>query len=111
MRAISTKLETLSSTTSTAASFGIVGLRMGWVSDTAGFGSDICAPCQKSLDLLCQDVDVDRFLNVTVAPRFERLFTIAAHYIRGNGHDRDLCEFFHRLDLRCKGIAVHVRHV
>src|SRR5690349_15117532 len=84
------KVETLSSTTSTAASLGIVGLRMGWVSDAAGFGSDICTPCQKSLYLLREDVDVDGFLNISIASGLERLFAIAAHHIRGNGHDRDL---------------------
>src|SRR3990170_1033221 len=104
MRAISTKLETLSSTTSTVVSFGMFCLRMGWESVTEG--SVIGLPRQESLDLLGQDINVNRLLDVAVAPGFQRLFAVAAHYVRSDRHDRNGSKPRGRLDAGGQGVTV-----
>src|SRR5512147_1846724 len=105
MRAINTKFATLSSTTSTVASFGMLGCLMGCVSITL---SDMFAPCKESLNFLDQLINIKWFLNVPVTPGFECLLTIATHHIRGQCKDGNLCKSRHVLDLCRQRIPIHV---
>src|SRR5687768_7766482 len=85
MRAIRTKLATLSSTTSTVASFGMVGFLIGWVSVTfSGIGS----PRKKFFDFPGQLFDIQWFLNITITPGLQSLFFITAHHICGDSQNR-----------------------
>src|SRR5688500_17142791 len=96
IRAISTKFATLSSTTRTVASFGIVGFLMGWVSVISGIGP----PRKKFFDFTGKLLDIQRFLDITITPGLQGLFFITAHDICGDsqngyafksGHGFDLC--------------------
>src|SRR5215208_1303727 len=107
MRAINTKFATLSSTTRTVASFGIVGFLMGWVSVISGIGP----PRYKSFDLPGQLLDIQWFLNITITPGLQGLFFIAAHYICGDSQNRYTLKSRHGFDLCSQSITVHIRHV
>src|SRR5687767_9946605 len=85
MRAISTKFATLSSTTRTVASFGIVGFLIGWVSVIfSGIGS----PRNEFFDFPGQLFDIQWFLNITITPSLQGLFFITAHYVCGDSQNR-----------------------
>src|SRR5512141_3159024 len=111
MRAISTKSETLSSTTRTAASFGIEDLGVSCESE-GEVKLGIRVPCnQEALDLAGENIDVDGLLDVTITPGLQRSFAITAHDVGGDRHDPQPCELQHGADPRRQGIAVHFRHV
>src|SRR5687767_3613153 len=108
MRAISTKLATLSSTTRTVASFGMVGFRMGWVSSTlSGMGS----PREETFNLSDQLVNIERLLDVAIASRFERFFLVSAHDVGRQGEDGDALKAGQGPDLCRQSVAIHVGHV
>src|SRR5512138_2039198 len=92
MRAINTKFATLSSTTSTVASLGIVGFLIGCVSVTF---SGISSPHNIFFDLPGEQIDVNWLLNVTVAACFQCFFLVAAHHICSQCQDRDALESWH----------------
>src|SRR5512140_118850 len=111
MRAISTKFETLSSTTSTAASLGIDDFGIGCESDLLQVLGIYIPYHQEPLDLLREVVDVDRLLDVAIAARLQRALAVAAHDVGGDGHDGQCGKLRHGFDLGGQGVAVHVRHV
>src|SRR5512141_952276 len=105
-----TKFDTLSSTTSTAASFGIDGFGNGWVSEGL-VQLGICSPCKESLDLLRERIDVNGFLDVAVAACLQGALAVAAHDVGGDGHDGQLGKLRHGLDARGQGVSVDLGHV
>src|SRR5687767_1740060 len=95
MRAINTKLATLSSTTRTVASLGMVGFLMGCVSVTL---SDICSPRQEFLNFPDQLINVKRLLNIAITACFERFFLVATHHIGSQCQNGNAFKTGHRSD-------------
>src|SRR5215475_6975956 len=108
MRAINTKLATLSSTTRTVASLGMLGFLMGWVSRTL---SDMCAPCKEALDFLDELINIEWLLNVAITTGFQGLFFITAHDIGRQSQDRNHGKTWNALTPRSERISVHVMHL
>src|ERR1043165_2715268 len=106
--AINTKFATLSSTTRTVASLGMLGFLIGWVSSTL---SDMCAPCKESLDFLDQLVYIEWFLNISITTGFKSLLFIAPHDVGRQRQDRHCGKTRHTLNPCRQGVAIHVRHV
>src|SRR5512138_399459 len=108
MRAINTKFATLSSTTRTVASLGIVGFLIGCVSVTF---SGMRSPLDVFLDFPGELIDVDRLLNITVASSLDCFFLVAAHDVGSQSQDRHAFESRHSFDLRGQTISVYIRHI
>src|ERR1043165_1267613 len=108
IRAINTKFATLSSTTKTVASLGMVGFLIGWVSVTF---SGICSPHHESCDFPCELIDINWFLNIAVTACLKCFFLIPAHDVGGQSEDWNTLKARHRFDLGRQGIAIHIRHV
>src|SRR5581483_12450573 len=108
MRAIRTKLETLSSTTRTVASFGMAGFRRGCVSEIGKLA--IGAPRQESLELLRECVNVNGLLNITVASGLQRSLAITAHHIGRHSDNWHAGKTRHGFDLGRQRIPIHIGH-
>src|SRR4030065_1002627 len=93
-RATRTKFWMLSSTIKTCASAGLTGVR---ISDSTGL---MATPRQEGSNLIGQQVDVDRFLDITVTARGQASLAIAFHHVGRHGDDRDMSQARHQLDTR-----------